>query len=180
MSRYVPPSRRLTGFALGLLLCAGALAQPEPPAAAPPPTAEQMRAWIEQMKAAPRGPFSRIRWFCDDGTVLPPGPGACREHGGGVQHGEWNERTLALRAAGYHVATLLADLKTLDFVGPDAHLDELREILLEQFLIQNDDGWIFRSARFYRGALQAEDEQAGARSLLLALVDERDWRTPER
>lgn len=179
MSRYVPSSR-LTGFALGLLLCAGALAQPEPPAAAPPPAAEQMRAWIEQMKEAPRGPFSRIRWFCDDGTILPPGPGACREHGGGVQHGEWNERTLALRAAGYHVATLLADVRTLDFIGPDAHLDELREILLEQFLIQNDDGWIFRAARFYRGALQAEDEQAGARSLLLALVDEHDWRTPER
>ena len=181
MPRYAPSSRRLTGFALGLLLLSmGVLAQPESPAAVAPPTADQMRAWIDQMKEAARGPFSRIRWFCDDGTVLPPGPGACHEHGGGVQHGEWNERTLAMRAAGYHVATLLADLKTLDFIGPDAHLDELREILLEQFLIQNDDGWIFRSARFYRGALQAEDEIAGARSLLLALVEERDWRTPER
>jgi len=39
---------------------------------------------------------------------------------------------------------------------------------------------VFRSARFYRGALQVEDERAGARSLLLALVDEADWRTPER
>ncbi|HEY9198730.1 MAG TPA: PEP/pyruvate-binding domain-containing protein, partial [Gammaproteobacteria bacterium] len=118
--------------------------------------------------------------FCDDGSVLPPEPGACREHDGGVQHGEWNTRTRAIRAAGYHVATLLADLKTLNFIGPDARLDELREILLEQFLILNDDGWVFRSARFYRGALQVEDERAGARSLLLALVDEADWRRPER
>lgn len=144
------------------------------------PSIEQMRAWVEQMKTAPRGPFERIRWFCDDGTVLPPGPGACREHDGGVQHGEWNARTLAIRAAGYPVATLLADIKTLDFVGPDAHLDELRQILLEQFLIRNDDGWVFRVARYYRGALQVEDERAGARALLLALVDEADWRTPER
>ncbi|MBI5462671.1 MAG: phosphoenolpyruvate synthase [Gammaproteobacteria bacterium] len=168
---------------LGLLLGAPAVADttaPSKTAPEAPPSLEQMRAWVEQMKTASRGPFERIRWFCDDGTVLPPGPGACREHDGGVQHGEWNARTLAIRAAGYPVATLLADIKTLDFVGPDAHLDELRQILLEQFLIQNDDGWVFRAARYYRGALQVEDERAGARSLLLALVDEADWRTPER
>jgi len=39
------------------------------------------RSWIEAMKAAPRGPFTRIRWFCNDGTVLPPGDSACCKHG---------------------------------------------------------------------------------------------------
>jgi len=165
-------------LALGVLLAVAAPVMAD--TADVPPSTTQMRAWIEQMKTAPRGPFERIRWFCDDGSVLPPTPGACREHDGGVQHGEWNARTLTIRDAGYLVATLLADIKALDFVGPDAHLDDLRQILLEQFLIQNDDGWVFRSARFYRGALQVEDERAGARALLLALVDEADWRTPER
>ena len=171
----------LPRYALCALLCVGAPVLADitaPPVAAP--SVAQMRAWVEQMKTAPRGPFERIRWFCDDGSILPPTPGACREHDGGVQHGEWNTRTLAIRNAGYLVATLLADIKTLDFVGPDPHLDDLRQILLEQFLIQNDDGWVFRSARFYRGALQVEDERAGARALLLALVDDADWRTPER
>ena len=38
----------------------------------------------------PRGPYSRIRWFCSDGSVLPPEPFACRERGGGRQHAEYS------------------------------------------------------------------------------------------
>ena len=45
-------------------------------------------------------------------------------------------------------------------------------MLIEQFLINTDDGWILRKARFYRGAFQDEDERAGARKLLQSLT----WR----
>jgi hypothetical protein len=173
---------------MGLVLCSGAQAAPAtttvvapaPESAPPRLEPEMMQDWIERMKVRPRGPFERIRWFCADGTVLPPGEGACREHGGGVQHGEWNTRTQAIRNQGYLLATLLADIKALDFVGPGARLDDLRQVLLEQFLVQFDDGWVFRQARFYRGALQVEDERAGARSLLLTLVEDEDWRDPAR
>ena len=27
---------------------------------------------VKAMQENPRGPFSRIRWFCNDGAVLPP------------------------------------------------------------------------------------------------------------
>lgn len=147
---------------------------------APDPSAAEMRNWVEAMKHAPRGPFSRIRWFCEDGTVLPPEPYACRPHGGGVQHGEWSDRTKAIREQGFLIATLLADLDPVDHIGAEPHLDELRQILLERFLIHFDDGWIFRQARFYRGAIQVEDEQRNARELLLAMVDDPDWRRDER
>lgn len=146
----------------------------------PAPDQQQMRAWIVAMKSASRGPFARIRWFCDDGSILPPKEGACSDHGGGVQHGEWNEHARAIRAQGYLIANLLTDLNTLKFVGAYPQLDELRQVLLEQFLVLNDDGWVFREARFYRGALQVEDERAGARVLLLAMVQDPDWQTPER
>ncbi|MFW5954990.1 MAG: PEP/pyruvate-binding domain-containing protein [Guyparkeria sp.] len=132
------------------------------------------------MKSAPRGPFKRIRWFCEDGTILPPEPYACRPHGGGVQHGEWSERTVAIREQGYLVATLLADLEPDDYTGAEPRLDELRQILLERFLIRFDDGWIFRQARYYRGAIQVEDEQRQAREMLLAMVDDPGWRRGER
>lgn len=141
---------------------------------------DQFRAWIDEMKRAPRGPFEHIRWFCKDGAVLPAAEGACHEHGGGVQHGEWNTRTLMMRSKGYLVANLLADIKPPDFVGDNPSLDELRQILLEQFLIANDDGWVFRRARYYRGAMQVEDEQMGASRLLMALVGDKDWRNPTR
>ena len=144
-----------------------------------PPT-DTLRVWIEEMKQAPRGPFTRIRWFCTDGTVLPPKAGACVPHGGGIQHGEWTEQVVALREGGFLVANVLAEIDPDDFVGPDADLDALRQILLERFLISWDDGWIFRGARSYRGALQAEDEAAGARARVLAMLGVPLWRDPAR
>jgi len=131
---------------------------------------ERYRAWIDEMKQAPRGPFRRIRWFCADGSVLPPKPYACKDRGGGVQHGELDARARELRANGYHVANVLADLDAQAFLAREDHRDALAQILIEQFLIRIDDGWILRRARFYRGALQEQDERRGARELLLALA----------
>ncbi|KTG17268.1 MULTISPECIES: PEP/pyruvate-binding domain-containing protein [unclassified Guyparkeria] len=144
------------------------------------PGIEEMRDWIEAMKRAPRGPFERIRWFCEDGTVLAPEPYACRPHGGGIQHGQWNERAMTIRAQGYPFATLVAELDPEDFLGPGGQHRRLRGILIERFLIRFDDGWVFRRARFYRGAIQVEDEQRQARTLLLALLDDPYWRDPKR
>ena len=66
------------------------------------------RAWIEDMKSSERGPFERIRWYCNDGSVLPPRMSACEPYGGGYQHGEWSERTQILRENGFWIANLLA------------------------------------------------------------------------
>jgi hypothetical protein len=132
------------------------------------------KQWIEQMKRSERGPFERIRWFCKDGTVLPPEPYACKEHGGGRQHGEWNDRTVALRQAGYLIANVLAGIEP-ERVLDEAFYDEYRQILLEQFLIQIDNGWILRKARFYRGAFQAEGESRNARRIFLRLVSDNRW-----
>ncbi len=141
---------------------------------------DEMRSWIDGFKVSPKGPFERIRWFCADGTVLPPRAYACRPHGGGIQHGELNAEAKALREGGYEVATVLADLLAEDFVGPEADLEKLRQILLERFLIDSEDGWIFRGARTYRGALQSEDEEAGARRVVLAMLADAGWREPAR
>ncbi len=161
------------------MLCAGLCALAASPSAAPvdPETA---RAWIQQFERSPKGPFDAVRWFCRDGAVLEPRPGACAAHGGGIQHGRWNEQARTLRANGYEVANLLSVLDPSRFVGPRAQTPVLAQILLERFLIATDDGWIFRGARSYRGALQAEDEEAGARRLVLALLDDPTWRAPER
>jgi hypothetical protein len=163
--------------ALPLLL---SLASFAPPAAAELPNERELRSWIEGFKASPRGPFERIRWFCKDGSVLPPKAYACKNHGGGIQHGEWNQRAKTLRARGYTVANVLASLDPKAFVGPKADLWALEQILIERFLIGWDDGWIFRGARTYRGALQIEDEEAGSRAVVHALLGDRAWREPAR
>jgi hypothetical protein len=137
---------------------------------------EEARGWIQEMKTSPRGPFSRIRWFCHDGTVLAPEPFACKEHGGGVQHGELNTRARALRDAGYRIANVLADIDPNAFLSDPGSQEALKQILLERFLVERDDGWIFREARFYHGALQAEDESWAAHNLLLAMLGQPAWR----
>ncbi len=137
---------------------------------------DTMRAWIQAMQQNPRGPFARIRWFCRDGAVLPPEPYACNEHGGGVQHGEWSEQTRLIRAAGFPIANILADLQPDDFRGGLADRDTLKILLLEQFLIAENDGWILRKARFYRGAFQIEDESRSAKAILQSMVVDPVWR----
>ncbi len=139
-----------------------------------------LRREIEAMKRSPRGPFARIRWFCADGTVHPPSPYPCGERGGGVQHGEWSAQTQALRADGYAVGNLIVALDPAAFVGDAADLATLRQVLLERFLIGTDDGWIFRGARTYRGAIQIEDEEAGARALIAAMLRDSDWLSAPR
>jgi hypothetical protein len=133
------------------------------------------RAWIEEMKESDRGPFSRIRWFCKDGSVLPPAGSACVERGGGWQHGEWSPRTTALRAEGFLVANVLAGIDAPVLVADGGFPESFAQILVERFLVGTDNGWIYRRAQFYRGAVQAEDECDGARALLLAMLEGPDW-----
>ena len=140
------------------------------------PAPEILRGWAEKMKASPRGPFQHIRWFCNDGTVQLPKEHACKEHGGGVQHGEWTGPVKLLRANGYYIASVFADIKPDEFLQNPDHPDIVKQMILEQFLIKADDGWIFRRARYYRGALQAEDETRSGNDLLLTLIAEPYWR----
>ena len=144
-------------------------------AAAELPNESTLQGWVQEMKKAPRGPFKRIRWFCNDGTVLPPKAYACRDHGGGVQHGEWTDQVKSMRDNGYYIANIYADVDPKTFQENPEHIDIAKQMILEQFLIDADDGWIFRRARYYRGALQTEDETRGGQALLLALVNETEW-----
>ncbi|MGD8989979.1 MAG: PEP/pyruvate-binding domain-containing protein [Desulfobacterales bacterium] len=145
-------------------------------AAAVTPDEATLRSWVQKMKTASRGPFKHIRWFCNDGTVQLPKEYACSERGGGVQHGEWNDRVKLLRDNGYYIANVFADVRAEEFLQDPRHLDIIKQMILEQFLIEADNGWIFRRARYYRGALQTEDETQAGRELLQVLVSDPDWR----
>ena len=130
---------------------------------------------VEGMKQNPRGPFKRIRWFCADGAVLPPKAYACAEHGGGRQHGEWSEQAVSLHKEGFPVANVMVELSADDFGESIEQQMHFRTVVLEQFLIDTDDGWILRKARFYRGAFQIEDERASAYAFLSSLARDPRW-----
>ena len=132
---------------------------------------EVAKLWISQMKENPRGPFKQIRWFCNNGKILPPNRVGCGK-GGGVQHGELDTKAMALRDQGYPLATLYADFSASDIKNIVRSPKALVAMLLERYLIVADDGWVFRKALYYRGAMQAEDESLGAEKLLIALLSE--------
>ena len=141
-------------------------------------TSSEYRAWIEEMERSERGPFSRLRWFCNDGTVLAPKAYACKDHGGGYQHGQWSDKTLELRGQGYLIANVLAGLDAGRFIDEAGFGNAFAQILIERFLVGADDGWILRRAQFYRGAIQEEDEREAARQLLVEMASRPEWIGP--
>lgn len=158
-------------MACGLLaLVAGVSGAESLPPPASGPEAARFRGWIQEMKGQARGPFAGVRWYCADGVVLEPVAFACDAHGGGAQHGRWSERTRQIRAAGYPIANVLAQLTPDAVIGPDADPDFLTILLLEKFLVAADDGWILRRAQFYRGAFQDYNERDSAAAILRALL----------
>jgi hypothetical protein len=130
---------------------------------------------LSRLKVAERGPFERLRWFCADGTVEPPQGSPCSSRGGGVQHAEPNATALRLASMGYDVGTILQAISYDDFADEARAGYRLRELVLERHLIQNDDGWVLRRARYYRGAIQVEDEERRGRVLLAERFSNHEW-----
>lgn len=135
----------------------------------------EARAIVQRMIDNARGPYSRIRWYCNDGTVQPPAASACAEHGGGRQHAEYAAERSRLAELGWSVGTIFAALDYAELANDRARRQRLRELPLERYLIDIDDGWVLRRARNYRGRTQIEDEEALGRELLVRLLGDRDW-----
>lgn len=143
-----------------------------------PEDVSKYRAWVGEMKELDRGPFRRLRWFCNDGTVHPPRPYPCEERGGGHQHGQWSEKTLELREQGYLLGNVLAGQDTKALADAPNFNNIYAQLLIERFLVSVDDGWILRKALFYRGAIQEEDEREVARNLLEEMASREQWIGP--
>jgi rifampicin phosphotransferase len=144
----------------------------------PPLTGEQAaqaRSILEGFKSNPRGPFYRIRWFCNDGTEHPPSPPPCRDLGGGYQHASLSPETLKLAEWNMDVGTILAGQNFDTLLDARRGHWRLKEIVLEHYLEGIDRGWIYRHAYTYRGARQAEDEEQAGYRFLTQLVADNGW-----
>jgi hypothetical protein len=135
----------------------------------------EARAIVQRMIQDPRGPYSRIRWFCNDGSILPPEPFACREHGGGRQHAEYSADRDRLAQLGWSVGTIFAAMPFSEVAEDGNRQRRLRELPLEAYMVDIDDGWILRQARGYRGRVQVEGEEAAGQALLLGLLQDPVW-----
>ena len=137
----------------------------------------EARQLVERMKSSPRGPYKQIRWYCNDGSVHPPKPYACSERGGGKQYGEYSEDRQRLAELGWSVGTVITALSWDEFIDADRRHQRLREIPLEKYLTDIDNGWVLQKAKNYRGRIQIEDEERFGREFLQQLAEQPDWVT---
>ncbi len=136
---------------------------------------QEAKRLLQSFKSHPRGPFLRIRWFCNDGTVHPPSPPPCVERGGGRQHAELSPAALTLAKWDLDAGTILAGMTFEQFFDAARDHYRLRELVLEKYLVDVDGGWIYRRANSYRGARQAEDEEKAGREFLIRLLSDPEW-----
>ncbi len=130
---------------------------------------------MQEMSRNQRGPYSRIRWYCNDGAILPPTAYACTERGGGQQHAEYSPQRQRLVELGWSVGTIFAALSYPELYDGQHRQQRLRELPLERYMIDIDNGWVLQRAKDYRGRVQLEDEEAAGRRLLLQLMSGSDW-----
>jgi len=137
---------------------------------------EQTKKLFADFKTNPKGPYLQIHWFCKDGTVLAPTiSNPCKTHGGGNQYAQLTPAAKSLAGWNVDIGTILAAIDYDRFF--DAKRDHWlpRELVLEQYLAQVDQGWIYRRSQSYRGSRQAEDEEKQGRKFLMQMLANPDW-----
>lgn len=100
---------RFSFFLLSFLYAVFAFAQQ-------PLSNDDIAALIKKYKTDERGPYQAIRWFCPDGTVLPPQE-RCPQPGG-IQHALHKDTVTRLaREHGIYLGQILAGTPYDNFLG---------------------------------------------------------------
>lgn len=116
---------------------------------------------VATLKKDPRGPYKRIRWFCKDGSIREPRDPCPDSIGGGIQHASYKDEIIEIGKK-HHIyfGDILAYTNKKDFWDEAHQQSRLKQYQLGKYLSNIDDGWITRRSRYYRGAIQSEDEEA--------------------
>ncbi len=128
---------------------------------------------IQKYKEDVRGPYRDIRWFCPNGTTREardPCPDT-----EGVQHARYKDEVVKLGETKHLFwGQILASTDKDDFWDAEKEHSRLKQYQLEQYLRAVDDGWVLEKARYYRGAMQVEDEEEWGRDFFRWLLRRED------
>ena len=120
---------------------------------------KETKALIERLKNDSKGPYYRIKWFCEDGTTRAA-KDPCPD-GVGHQHATYKSEVNQLaNKHGIHLGNILAS-SDFDYVWDSKNnQSRLKHYQIVKYLSSVDNGWIYRKGQFYRGSMQSEDEEA--------------------
>ncbi len=124
---------------------------------------------IENYKKDDRGPYKDIRWFCPDGSIVPPQE-RCTQVGG-VQRARYKDEVENLAKSNHiYLGQILTTSNMDDFLDAKNDNSRLIQYQLEKYLRSVDNGWINRKAQYYRGAFQSEDEETWGRNFYVKIA----------
>lgn len=163
MIRFRDAAGLVAAVLIGTMAGSAAVGQQAPK----PVPADTIKAMVARFKADPRGPYQGIRWFCPDGSVRP----AHDRCPGGKQHALIRDSVRDLGERNdLFLGQILTDTPYEALADRDDRFDRAKQYQMEKFLQSADDGWILRQARYYRGAVQAEDEEDWGSGFLTKLL----------
>ncbi len=143
----------LVFFCLLLGMGASLHAQPKDNAA--------IKAMVAAYKLDMRGPYKDLRWYCADGTYAEPKVGCAKENKNNLQRARYKDEVEALAKTNHvYLGQILAKTGKSEFWDADFRESRMKQYQVERFLMNADDGWVNRRGQYYRGATQAEDEEA--------------------
>ncbi|MBV7267619.1 PEP/pyruvate-binding domain-containing protein [Winogradskyella luteola] len=135
----------------------------------------QIKDLITSYKNDIRGPYYRIKWFCEDGTVRDP-KDPCPDGIDGIQHATFKESALSLRKTnGLYFGEILASNDKYEFLDEKKNFDRLKQYQINKYLASVDDGWVLRRGQFYRGAIQSEDEEVWGREFFETILKDKHF-----
>ena len=130
---------------------------------------------IVSYKNDPRGPYHRIKWFCEDGTEREPRD-PCPDAIGGIQHASFKASALKLRRTNHlFFGEILGGLQPEKFLDQNANYSRLKQYQIGKYLSSVDNGWVLRKAQFYRGAIQSEDEETWGKEFFIQILKDDDF-----
>ena len=132
--------------------------------------AEQIKNQIKAYENDSRGPYYRIKWFCSDGTIRAA-KDPCPDDIEGIQHASFKPEVEKL-AKDHHIflGNLLSGNEHDVFLDASNNYSRVKQYQIVKYLSGVDDGWIYRKGRYYRGAMQSEDEESWGRDFYLDLL----------
>lgn len=131
-------------------------------------------SYLEELKLDRRGPYSAIKWFCEDGSMREARD-PCPEPLKGWQHATYKPAVEKLAEYNHiFLDQILTGTKHVDFWDSPNQNSRLKQYQITNFLFDADDGWILEKAQNYRGAKQIEDEKEWGQEFLEWLVSSND------
>ena len=157
----------ITSFILFFLITSNSIGQEK--------STSQVKQLIESYKNDIRGPYYRIKWFCEDGSIRDA-KDPCPDDMEGIQHASFKQSALDLRKTNQlFFGEILAATKTNEFLDENHNYSRLKQYQIGEYLASIDNGWILRKGQYYRGAKQSEDEEAWGKEFFEEVLKNDDF-----